>query len=140
MRSINLFSLLTSVILLSVSCSRNSDDVNSNPGQTAISGIWKVSLFTDIGNNETNDFTGYNFTFGARGVLTVVKNAVTTNGTWSVNSSSNKFIIDLGAKVAGNLPLGELTDDWKILSNGATEIKLVDDNPVSSEFLTFTKN
>ena len=140
MRSINLFSLLTSVILLSVSCSRNSDDVNSNPGQTAISGIWKVSLFTDSGNNETNDFTGYNFTFGARGVLTVVKNAVTTNGTWSVNSSSNKFIIDLGAKVAGNLPLGELTDDWKILSNGATEIKLVDDNPFSSEFLTFTKN
>ena len=140
MRSINLFSLLTSVILLSVSCSRNSDDVNSNPGQTAISGIWKVSLFTDSGNNETNDFAGYNFTFGARGVLTVVKNAVTSNGTWSVNSSSNKFIIDLGAKVAGNLPLGELTDDWKILSNGATEIKLVDDNPVSSEFLTFTKN
>jgi hypothetical protein len=140
MRSINLFSLLTTVILLSGSCSRNSDDVNSIPGQAAIPGAWKVSLFTDSGNNETGDFAGYNFTFGAAGVLTVVKSGVTTNGTWSVNSSSSKFIIDLGVKVAGNLPLGELTDDWKILSKGATEIKLGDDNPVSNEFLTFTKN
>jgi hypothetical protein len=97
-------------------------------------------LFTNSGNNEPSDFSGYNFTFSAGGVSTVVKSGITKNGTWSINSGSNKFIIDLGAKVAGNLPLGELTDDWKILSNKAAEIKLADDNPVSNEFLTFTKN
>ncbi len=69
-----------------------------------------------------------------------VKNGVTTNGTWSINSSSNKFNIDLGPKIVSNKPLGELTDDWQILSNTATEIRLTDDNVTSNEFVTFKKN
>lgn len=140
MKTVFQFFLLTGIILLSVSCSRNSDDIISNPGQTVVSGTWRVSLFTDSGNDETSDFAGYSFTFNAGGVLATVKNGSTKNGAWSINSSSNKFIIDLGAKIAGNLPLGELTDDWKIISSSATELKLADDNPSSNEFLTFIKN
>jgi len=133
-------SFLTSIIVVLVSCSRNSDDLSVNPGQTVVAGTWRVSLFKDSGNDETTDFAGYSFTFNTGGVLAVIKNSGTQNGTWSINSSSNKFSINLGAKVTGNLPLGELTDDWKILSSSATEIKLGDDNPTSNEFLTFTKN
>ncbi len=140
MKKILQFSLLTGVILVSVSCSRNSDDLSVNPGQAVVSGTWRVSLFKDSGNDETIDFTGYRFAFNTGGVLTVIKSSNTQNGTWNINSSSNKFSIDLGAKITGNLPLGELTDDWKILSSSATEIKLGDDNPSSNEFLTFTKN
>ena len=140
MKQILQFFLLTSIILVSASCSRNSDNLSVNPGQAVVSGTWRVSLFKDSGNDETIDFAGYSFTFNTGGVLTVVKSSNTQNGTWNINSSSNKFSIDLGAKVTGNLPLGELTDDWKILSSSATEIKLGDDNPSSNEFLTFTKN
>lgn len=131
---------LAFILLVQASCSRSNDDIGVNPSQAAISGTWRISLFTDSGNDETNDFNGYVFSFNAGGVLSVVKSGVTKTGTWSRNNSSNKFNIDLGAKVTGNLPLGELTDDWKIRSITASEIELTDDNPASAEFLTFIKN
>jgi hypothetical protein len=107
--------------------------------QVASSGTWRVTLFTDSGNDETADFNGYSFTFSGS-TVTAVKNGTSKSGAWSVNSSSNKFNIDLGPKDNTNKPLGELTDDWKIISYTATEIKLTDDNAASNEFLTFTKN
>lgn len=128
------------ILLIQASCSRNNDDTVANPNQAAIKGTWRISLFTDSGNDETTDFNGYVFTFNAGGVLSVIKSGVTKTGSWNRNTSSNKFNIDLGAKVAGNLPLGELTDDWEILSITASEIALADDNPANAELLTFTKN
>lgn len=127
------------IVLSTVSCER-SGGVDSSTSQVVTSGTWRVTLFTDSGNDETSDFAGYTFTFSTGGNITAVKNGVTTNGTWSINNSSNKFNIDLGPKIVSNKPLGELTDDWKILSNTDTEIRLTDDNPSSNEFLTFTKN
>lgn len=131
--------LLVAVMLFAVSCSRN-NNVSSDVAQTASSGTWRVTLFTDSGNDETVDFNGYSFTFGSGGTVIAVKNGVTKNGTWSVNNSSNKFNIDLGPKDVTNKPLVELTDDWKILSSTTTDIRLGDDNAASNEFVTFTKN
>lgn len=136
-------SLLKLILILALftSCSNNNDDdLVFTAGQVATSGTWRVTLFTDSGNNETSDYTGYNFTFNTDGTLTVVKGAVTKTGTWSFVSSSSKFNIDLGPKLDANKPFGELTDDWKILSTSPTEIRLSDDNSSSNEQLTFTKN
>ena len=123
-------------IFFITSCHKSADAVNGN--QTAISGTWQVTLFTDSGNDETADFAGYNFTFNDNGLLTVVKSSTTSTGSWS--RGSNKFNIDLGPKSDSNKPLGELTDDWHIILISSTEIKLADDNTSSNEFLTFTKN
>jgi hypothetical protein len=133
-----LSSLLIAMTVFASSCLIGGSD--STTVQVVTSGTWKVTLFTDSGNDETSDFNGYTFTFTDGGTLTAVKNGITKTGTWSVNNSSNKFNIDLGAKVDSNKPLGELTDDWKILSNTETVIRLTDDNSSSNEFLTFTKN
>lgn len=133
-----IFSLLLVTAVVATSCL--SGDTDSNTSQVVSSGTWRVTLFTDSGNDETSDFAGYSFTFSSGGTLTVVKNTTTKTGTWSVNSSSNKFNIDLGAKTAANEPFGELTDDWRILSSSETVIRLTDDNASSNEFLTFTKN
>jgi hypothetical protein len=133
--------LMALLMFASQSCSRNSDDTNTSIETAAVtSGSWRVSLFTDSGNNETSDFTGYTFQFTSGGTMTAARNGVVKNGTWSINSSSNKYNINLGAKEDNNRPLGELTDDWKIISLSATEIRLSDDNASSNEFLTFTKN
>lgn len=131
--------LFLALALSLVSCDPGSN-VASDVSQVASSGTWRVTLFTDSGNDETTDFSGYSFTFSNSGTITALKNGVSKTGTWSVNTSSNKFIIDLGPKDNTNKPLGELTDDWKILSAGTTEIRLGDDNTASNEFLTFTKN
>ncbi len=139
MKTLLFYSLLITIALNTISC-QQSGSVDATTSQVVTSGNWRVSLFTDSGNDETADFAGYTFTFNSGGSLAVVKNGVTTTGSWSINSSSNKFNIDLGPKIASNKPLGELTDDWKILSNTTTEIRLADDNVTSNEFVTFSKN
>lgn len=131
--------LLFAATLVFTSCDPSAN-VPANTGQVATSGTWRVTLFTDSGNNETSNYSGYTFSFSTGGTITAVKNGVTKTGTWSINTSSNKFNIDLGSKTQANHPLGELTDDWKILSATETEIRLGDDNTSSNEFLTFTKN
>lgn len=132
--------VLASVSLLFGSCSNSGDNTPSGTAQVVSSGSWRVTLFIDSGNDETSDFAGYSFTFNSNGTVTAEKNGVSQNGTWNVSTSSNKFNIDLGPKTTANHPLGELTDDWKILSTSNTEVRLTDDNTTSSEFLTFTKN
>ncbi|MFT3748847.1 MAG: lipocalin family protein [Agriterribacter sp.] len=124
--------LLLSVIAIS-SCKKD-----NNQTADISNGTWRLTLFTDSGNDETADFTGYSFTFGNDGSLTVSKSGSTKTGSWS--RSSNDFNIDLGEKSDNNKPLGELTDDWHIVSVTANEIKLQDDNDTSDELLNFKKN
>ena len=107
-----IFSAILAASLLITACSRNSDDTpSSNSAQTAgqiasTAGSWRVTLFVDSGNNETADFAGYSFVFNSNGTITATKNGVNQNGTWTVDASSNKFIIDLGPKIDSNKPLG----------------------------------
>jgi len=131
---LKLTAAVISFLALTVSCTRSLD----NPNNVVVDGTWRVTLFTDSGNDETSDFSGYTFSFNSNGTVTATKSGTSQDGTWS--TSSGKFNIDLGPKVDTNKPLGELTDDWKIISSSNTEIKLTDDNAASSEFLTFTKN
>ena len=130
---------LSFLLVAFASCNTQKGDI-SNTSQYVSSGNWKVSLFTDSGNNETSNYTGYTFTFSDNGPISAVSTGNSRTGTWSVSSSSNKFIIDLGAKNDPSNLLGELSNDWKILSSSATEIRLGDDNTTSNEFLTFSKN
>ena len=138
------FPLLLLCVFLTQSCSRSGDDTVSTTTtaqtQAVSTGTWRVTLFTDSGKDETSDFSGYSFQFNSNGSLTATKGNTTKTGTWSIGSSSNKFNIDLGAKTDSNKPLGELTDDWRIVSITGSEIKLADDNAASGEALTFSKN
>ena len=129
-----LFIAITMLSLAFISCKK--DD---NPATTDTSGIssgtWKVSLFSERDKNETANFSSYSFTFKDNGTAT----ANDKSGSWSINSSKTKFNINFGEKSDANKPLGELTDDWVIISVSGTEIKLKDDNEESAEFLTFTR-
>lgn len=139
MKRLILISILVKAMMIPVACTSGSN-TSVNTGQEVSSGTWRVTLFTDSGNDETANFSGYTFTFSSGGTLTAIKSGVTKNGTWSVNTSSNKFNIDLGVKDNTNKPLGDLTNDWQIISSSATEVKLKDNNTSSNEFVTFTKN
>ncbi|MCK7554508.1 hypothetical protein MKQ70_05610 [Chitinophaga sedimenti] len=130
--------LLLSGATLFAACSRNDDNNAVNPGPVAASGTWRVTLFSERGGDETSDFSGYTFTFADGGTATAAKGGTSKTGSWS--SSSKKFNIDFGVKSDANKPLGELTDDWLVISASSTEIKLRDDNSSSAEYLTFTKN
>ncbi|RPE13414.1 hypothetical protein EGT74_07785 [Chitinophaga lutea] len=118
-------------------CSSRSD--NNAPGSVP-AGTWRVTHFSERGSDETGDFSGYVFTFAANGSATAVKATTSKTGSWSMSSNNTRFNIDFGAKTDANKPLGELTDDWVIISITNNEIKLTDDNTSSAEFLTFGKN
>lgn len=125
-----------------MSCSNNYDN-NPTPTvdpQAPATGTWRVTLFTDSGKDETSDFSGYSFTFDSDGTAVATKGGTSKNGTWSISSSYKEFNLNFGVKTDANKPLGELTDDWEIISVTATEIKLKDDNDDSDEFLTFNQN
>ncbi len=129
------------LIFLAVFFAACSSGNNDNPGPGAVtSGTWRVSHFSERGSDETGDFSGYSFSFSGNGSATAAKPGGTQTGAWSLNSSGTRFSIDFGAKTDANKPLGELTDDWKVISISASEIKLTDDNAGSEEFLTFAKN
>jgi hypothetical protein len=121
------FMLLT--ILFFTGCTNNP---STNP---SIGGTWKVSYYFDNGKDETSDFNGYLFEFQSDGVLVAKFSGQTVRGTWSENTSSNKFIIN----ISGNDRLDDTTDDWLIISKTATSIQLKDDNTSKNEQLHFSK-
>jgi len=66
----NIFSALLIVPLAVSACSKSSDNTStSNIAQSAgqvvsvVGSTWRVTLFTDSGNDETADFAGYSFSF-----------------------------------------------------------------------------
>ena len=103
-------------------------------------GTWKVTLFNDSGNEETQNFAGYNFTFNSNGTIAAVKNASTVNGTWNTGSddSQNKLILDFGTTVQ----FSELNEDWVILEQTASKIRLehVSGGNGGTDLLTFEIN
>lgn len=56
---------------------------------TVNNGTWRITFYEDSGTNETTNFTGYNFTFGSGGVLTVTNGTNTYTGSWSVTSDTS---------------------------------------------------
>lgn len=131
-------------------CSADDDSSSTNPApviNAATSGTWRISSFIDSGNDETNHFTNYNFTFGASNVLTAANGSNTYTGSWSVtsdDSDDDNPSGDLDFNIAFGSPADftELTEDWAIVSYSATTISLihVSGGNGGTDTLVFTKN
>ena len=143
------------IILISVwlfGCS-SSDDSSNNSGNTtqddvvntAQSGNWVITYFFDTDSDETNNFTGYVFTFGSNGVLTATNGSTTVTGTWSVtdSNSNDDSPDDLHFNISFSTPADfvDLSDDWEILSYTSAKIDLRDISGGNggTDLLTFEK-
>ncbi|GAA4037859.1 hypothetical protein GCM10022386_24650 [Flavobacterium cheonhonense] len=131
-----------------------SSDDNSSSSQdptpvinAATQGTWRVTSYVDSGTDETNHFTGYNFTFSNGGVLTATNGSNTVTGTWSVlnddsndDSPSNDLDFNIGFTAPANF--ADLTDDWDIVTYSDTTISLIDISGGNggTDTLVFTKN
>ena len=110
-----------------------------------IIGTWKITKFTDSGNDETNDFSSYIFTFNNSGTLTA--NNITNNyiGTWSIeetsNSDDNNDDIDLYINFNLSNNFKDLNDNWNVFSQTESKIELIDisNGNGGTEYLTFQK-
>ena len=121
------------------------DDCNDDgSGNTSLSdiivnGTWRISSFIDDGEDETDNFNGYNFTFLSNGNAVAIKNTITINGLWSNYIDDGYSKLDLSFD--DNL-LEELEEDWRILENNNSLIKLrhVSGGGGGTHYLNFTKN
>lgn len=146
--------LLLSFAFMSSTCSSDDDDgFNNNQdvgeiANIAQSGTWRVSSFVDSGNDETNHYNGYNFTFGTNSVLTATNGTNTLTGTWSVTNSSSSSSSSSGPDfnilfpVPDSNPFEDLNDDWDIVTINSNTISLIDvsGGDGSTDTLVFQKN
>lgn len=145
---INPFLLGLFIVVFALSCSSDDSPINSISQVESIvqKGTWKITKLIDSGKDETNHFTGYNFTFHATGILSANNGTNTFEGTWSItNSSSNDDSQDdLDFNINFNLTndFEDLNDDWDIFSQSSTKIELIDISGGNggTDYLTFEKN
>ncbi len=98
------------------------------------SGTWRITSYIDSGDNETGDYTGYDFTFNENGTLVASNGSTIINGTWSVTDDSNSSDddssddndIDFNISFASPPDFEELSDDWDITSTSNSKINLID--------------
>ena len=122
------------------SCAKDKSSTDPSTSDIVGQGTWKITLFNDSGNEETQNFAGYAFTFNSNGTIAAVKNASTVNGTWNtgMDDSHNKLILDFGTTVQ----FSELNEDWVILEQTASKIRLehVSGGNGGTDLLTFEIN
>ena len=153
MKKLILIPALFFLFMLNVASTCSSDDspsttIDPNPViNTVTQGTWRITSYVDSGNNETSDFTGYNFTFATGNVLTATNGTNTYSGTWSVvsdSSNDDNSSTDLDFNIGFLSPANftDLTDDWDIVSYTATTISLIDVSGGNggTDTLVFTKN
>jgi len=97
-----------------------------------------VTSYIDIGNDETNDYTNYEFQFYSNGTVTATKTGSTINGTWSSGNDDSRQKLYLTFSTS---PLNELDADWHILSQSMLQIILEDISGCNGgiENMTFEK-
>ena len=142
--------------LIAFSCSTDDSIITDNTAEinqitnTAKSGTWHISSYIDSGQNETNDYTGYNFSFNDNGVLLASNGSNEIIGTWSItdeNNSSNDDSndnddIDFNIFFSSPPNFEELSDDWDIVTTSNSKIELIDISGGNggTDTLTFEKN
>jgi hypothetical protein len=154
MKKLILIPALFCLFMLNVASMCSSDDDSSSSSQdptpvinTATQGTWRVTSYIDSGTDETNHFTGYNFTFASGNVLSATNGTNTYAGTWSVTNDSSdddnpSSDLDFNILFASPANFADLSDDWDIVSYTATTISLIDISGGNggTDTLVFTKN
>lgn len=155
MKKIFFYPLLFGLFLLNVAGTCCADDpevvsveknnlaqVNSILSQ----GNWKVSYFLDKNSNMTNQYLGYNFTFGTNEILTSSNGENIFTGNWSIvksNSIDDNPDNDLDFTISFSSPdkLIELTQHWDVTEITETKVRLKSKsgNVDGINYLTFEK-
>jgi hypothetical protein len=115
------------------SCSQTEQDITAFNTVTEVvtQGKWKVDIYLDANQDQTNDFAGFSFTFNRNG--TVSATSVTDNytGTWTENQVDRKLMIQFNTN---NAALNKINDTWNVTEVNFRFINLSNNNP-QNEYL-----
>lgn len=143
MKKLISISCLALVLIFSVSSCKKDDNSSSNTNSNLSSniqqGTWKVTSYMDSGTDETSHYNGYAFQFNSNATIVATKTGSTVSGTWATGTDDSqvKLVLDFGS----TSPFDELNDDWHVLEQSSTIIKLEDVSGGGSgtDYLTFEK-
>lgn len=147
-----IFAAFAGALFFTTSCSSDDDSSSSNINvadviNTVSSGNWRVSSYIDSGDDETANFTNYNFTFGGSNVLTATNGTNTYTGVWTVTNDDSdddnpSSDVDFNISFPDPANFAELSDDWDVLERTSTRVRLVDvsGGDGDTDYLTFVKN
>ena len=150
MKKLKLISIVLGMfsLLLVMACSKDDDNTNTLIGiqSNVENGTWRISKFVDSGTDETNDFTGYNFTFKSSGVLNADNGINNYEGTWSIRDSNSNddnqddFEFNIHFNLSNDFE--DLNDDWDFISQSSIKIELIDISGGNggTDYLSFEKN
>jgi hypothetical protein len=153
MKKICFAALIITTVFLTYSCSSD-DDGNSTDNSsiaavvnTMNSGTWRITKYIDNANDETTDFSGYNFTFTQNNILMASNDTEEIMGSWLVSSGNSNDDnpsndLDFIISFLGPAKFMELSDDWDIQSRTSTKLELIDVSGGNggTDYLTFEKN
>jgi hypothetical protein len=131
------------------SSNNNNSEKKISVENTANSGQWRITYFSEDDTEETNNFSNYVFEFGDSNILTASNGSENVVGTWSVTSDDNSnddnsgVFDDIDFNVSFSSPpdFQELSEDWEIVSLSDTKIELqhISGGDGSTDLLTFEK-
>ncbi|HRH64400.1 MAG TPA: hypothetical protein PLI68_13850 [Bacteroidia bacterium] len=133
--------LLTPFLLISLlffSCTNNSTSIAPSTTAFIEQGNWKISYFEDNSKDETAKFSGFVFHFSSSGAVSAVSGSTTVNGTWSSGNDDSQDKLYLNFTTS---PFDDLSDDWHVVEQSSSTIKLEDVSGGNggTDYLTFQK-
>ena len=149
MKKLSFYSILACVFMLSTAsmCSSDDNSSSSSDPNPVSQGTWRITSYIDSDTDETNHFTGYNFTFASGSVLTATNGTNTYTGTWSVvtddsNDDNPSSDLDFNLFFASPADFADLSDDWDVVSRTDSKVQLIDVSGGNggTDYLTFEKN
>jgi hypothetical protein len=146
MKKLKLISVLSLLLLVSISCTDEDDTSNqvSSPSQittTVTDGSWIVTLYKEDDVVQTDNYSGYSFTFGEDGSLSATNGSTTESGDWSTYVDSGYTKLDMMFDALDG-PFEEISEDWNVISRTDIKIELkhVSGGDGSVDYLTFEKD
>ena len=139
MKNIIMLILLFVIVTSSITSCKKDDTSSEAVVNSLQDGTWRITEYKDDMVDELYYFTGYSFVF-SNGTVTATKNSLSVTGTYSKGTDDTYpvLILDFGT----TSPFDELNDDWHILEQTSTKIRLEDVSGGNggTDILTFEKN
>lgn len=144
---------MCNLFLLS-SCEKDNDDSDVTMMDVVAiksvvsSGEWRITYYFDTDKDETQDYTGFVFSFNSDGGLEATNGDVSHSGVWSVTNSDNSNDdnsdgndVHFNILYAAPEKFEELSEDWHIITYSDTKIELIDVSGGNggTDYLTFEK-
>lgn len=126
-------------------CSKDDDNptqtiTTSNVSSTLQTDSWRITYYYNTDHEETANFVGYSFVFGAAGDVIATSTLTLVSGSWSTAIDNSQVKLVLLFTTPANF--GELSEDWHVTERTDSKIKLehISGGSGGSDYLTFEKN